>query len=49
MQKEVMQTISKAGVINKELAEIKKMQKITDSYLSMWSNTCAGLLTFICC
>ena len=44
-----MQKEFKAGAINKELAEIKKMQKSADSYWTMWSNTCAGLYTIICC
>ena len=41
--------ISKSGNINAELKEIKKVQKEADSYLSMWSNTCADFLTIICC
>lgn len=44
-----MQKNFKAGVINKELAEINKLQKSADSFLSMWSNTCADLYTVICC
>lgn len=49
MQNEIMKNRSKAGVIYKELAEIKKMQKTADSYWSLWSNTCGGLYTVICC
>ena len=44
-----MQKESKAGVVNKELAEIKKMQRSADSYWTLWSNTCADLYTVICC
>lgn len=44
-----MQKEFKAGAISKELAEIKKMQKSVDSYWTMWSNTCGGLYTVLCC
>lgn len=49
MKKEFMQNVCKAGNIEFELKEIKKTQKSVDSYLSLWSNTCSGLLTLICC
>lgn len=49
MQKEVMQNEIKAGAVDKELAEIKKMQKTADSYWSLWSNTCSGFFTLFCC
>lgn len=44
-----MQTVSKVGDISQELNEIKKLQKNPDSFLTMWSNTCADLYTVICC
>ena len=49
MKKENVQNYSKAGSIQNELMEIKKMQKSVDSYWSLWSNTCGGLYTVICC
>ena len=45
----IMQIVSVEGNISLELKEIKKMQKVTESYWSMWSNTCADFLTIICC
>ena len=47
--KENMQSVSKVGNIDLEMKEISKMQKLTDSYLSMWSNTCSGYYTLFCC
>ena len=44
-----MQKIVKAGNVDLEMKEISKMQKLSDSYLSMWSNTCADFYTIICC
>ena len=44
-----MQKEFKAGAINKELSEIKKLQKSVDTYWTLWSNTCAGFLTLFCC
>ena len=44
-----MQNVSKVGSINFELQEIKKMQKNPDALLTLWSNTCAGYYTIICC
>ena len=49
MKKEIMQNVSKAGNVYYEMNEIKKMQKNPDSLLTLWSNTCAGLYTVICC
>ena len=49
MKKENMQNVSVSGKIEAELKEIKKMQKSTDSYWSLWSDTCGGLYTLICC
>jgi hypothetical protein len=49
MQKNVMQNALKAGVVNKELAEIKKMQKSPDTYWSLLTNTCSGFYTIFCC
>ena len=44
-----MQKLNSVGCISMEMEEIKKMQKSTDSFLSMWSNTCADFFTVICC
>ena len=44
-----MQKEFKAGVINKELEEIKKIQDSEGSFLSMWTNTCSGYYTILCC
>lgn len=49
MQNDIMKNKSKAGMISKELEEIKKMQKSVDSYWTLWSNTCADYYTIICC
>ena len=49
MKKNDKKSMSNSGVINQELIEIKKLQKSADSVLSLWSNTCGGLYTVICC
>lgn len=49
MKKENMNNMYNAGHIQKELAEIEKMQKSPDSFLTLWSNTCADYYTIICC
>ena len=49
MNKIDMQNVSKAGNVPLELKEIDKIQKQPDNFLTMWSNTCTGLYTVICC
>lgn len=44
-----MQNVYQSGNISEELQEIEKMQKVKDSYWTLWSNTCADLYTVICC
>lgn len=49
MKKEYVQNLSNAGIIFQELDEIKKLQKQPNSFLTMWTNTCTGFYTVICC
>lgn len=49
MKEQRNQKKGNAGIISKELGEIKKLQKNSDSYWSMWTNTCADLYTILCC
>ena len=44
-----MQRYSISGNVSYELNEIRKMQKTTDSLLTMWSEGCAGFLSLFCC
>ena len=44
-----MKTNSYAGVIEKELKQISKMQENTPWVLSMITNTCTGFRTIFCC
>ena len=49
MEKSTIKNVYGAGNVDLELKEIGKMQKSADSYWSLWTNTCAGLYTVICC
>ena len=49
MKETMMQTVNKAGDVHQELSEIKKMQKVVDSYWTIWSEGCAGFFTLFCC
>ena len=49
MKKEDMQRVLCSGNVYLEMEEIKKTQKNPDALLTLWSNTCAGFLTVLCC
>ena len=49
MKETNMQNVSKAGNIHQELNEIEKLQKNPDSFLTLWTNTCTGYYTVVCC
>ena len=50
MKKTALNNVSMmSGDIEKELLEIKKTQKVVDSYLTLLTNTCSGFLTLVCC
>ena len=49
MKKDVIQNGLTAGNVGKEMAEIKKMQKSVDSFLTIWSNTCTDFMSIVCC